>query len=220
MLKCVFLLVSALLCVSTARSQGTATAYNTFLETPQRSGQEPGFGYYGGMQVTSTIFGVSFIPTISGPISDVWIAVGTSLADVGTDLFDVIIATSGSEMEPAVGIAAVTIQGELSKGESVVRIPAGESDIFIQQGSFYWMLIAPGVGTPQVGWLGGPPNEPPGTYSAYPDSTKPTGWFIAPTNSNGAMRIDVALVPEPSALWLMFPGLLLLVLVVRRQVRS
>lgn len=210
MFKALHLIIGCLVAISPfAHAQSTTVAYSTFLEAPQRFGQQPSFGYYGGAQVTTSIFGVSFVPTISGNVSDVWIAVGSSLSDVGTDIFDLYLATSGSEMEPETIFASAEIQGELSKRESVVHIPSDSQSIFIEQGKMYWMLIAPGLGTPEVGWLGGPPNEPPGSYSAYPDSGSPTGWFVSPINSNGAMRVDVTPVPEPSTYLLMLIGLLL-----------
>ncbi|OYY93874.1 MAG: hypothetical protein B7Y41_09250 [Hydrogenophilales bacterium 28-61-23] len=193
------------------QANAAVTAYNTFLPNPQRFGQQSGFGYSGGLQVTDTIFGVSFIPTISGNLVDIWIALGTSLADPGDDLVNVFLATSGSQKEPDLILAETTVNGELAKRESVVEISAGDTDIFLQAGTLYWMLISPGPGTPQVGWLGGPPNEPEGTFSAYLDPNSPTGWFIAPFNSNGAMRIDVSPVPEPETYAMLSIGLLLVV---------
>lgn len=210
MFKPLHLIIGFLVAISpVAYAQSSTIAYSTFLEAPQRFGQQPGFGYYGGAQATSSIFGVSFVPTVSGYVSDVWIAAGSSLSDVGTDIFDLYLATSGSEMEPETIFASAEIQGELSKRESVVHIPSDSQSIFIEQGKMYWMLIAPGLGTPEVGWLGGPPNAPPGSHSAYPDSGSSTGWFVSPNNSNGAMRIDVTPVPEPSTHLLMLSGFLL-----------
>ena len=66
--------------VSMNVNAATVTAYNTFLEAPQRFGQEAGFGYYGGGQSTSEIIGNSFIPTVTGTLDTVWIAVDGSWA--------------------------------------------------------------------------------------------------------------------------------------------
>jgi len=125
MFKTPHLIIGFLVAISpVTHAQSTTVAYSTFLEAPQRFGQQPGFGYSGGAQATTSIFGVSFVPTISGNVSDVWIAVGSSLADVGTDIFDLYLATSGPEMEPETIFASAEIQGELSKRESVVHIPS------------------------------------------------------------------------------------------------
>lgn len=210
-----------LLIISTAsNAQSTVTAYNTFLDFPQRAGQQVGFGYYGGLQVTDTIFGVSFVPTISGDLANVWIGVGTALSDVGTDLINLYLATSGPNLEPDTIFAEAEIQGELAKGESIVSIPADESGIFIQEGVLYWLLIQPGVGTPQVGWLGGPPNGLPGVYSAYLNENSPTGWLVSTINANGAFRIDVTAVTpvsEPNAYALMIAGIGLIGMSIRRR---
>jgi hypothetical protein len=207
----------AIFCSLAFNANCAVTAYNTFLDQPQTSTQEPGFGYSGGAQVTEDIFGNSFIPTARGTVSDIWIGVTSALADVGTDIFDVILATSGTQDEPNTELARFAVEGELSKRESVVHISALDAGVFVEENIRYWMLISPGPGTPEVGWLGGPPNSPPGALSAYPDSGSPTGWFIADFNANGAMRIDVTNVPLPTAVWLFASGLIGLLGVARRR---
>ncbi len=193
--------------VSMNVNAATVTAYNTFLEAPQRFGQEAGFGYYGGGQSTSEIIGNSFIPTVTGTLDAVWIAVGSSLADVGSDTFQLYLADSGSENEPNIAFAEATVSGELSKGESVVSVEAEDPDILLEAGTLYWLLIAPGEGTSDVTWLGGPPNAVPGQLFAYLYDESPTGWFISNANANGAMRIDVTTIPLPASLWLFFSGI-------------
>lgn len=205
----------AVFCSLAFNANSAVTAYNTFLDQPQTSTQEPGFGYTGGLQGTDDIIGNSFTPTARGTVSDIWIGVGSALVDVGTDIFDVILATSGTQDEPNTELARFTVEGELSKRESIVHIPALDAGVFVQENIRYWMLISPGPGTPEVGWLGGPPNSPPGALFAYPYSGSPTGWFISDSNANGAMRIDVTNVPLPAAVWIFGSGLLGLVGIAR-----
>ena len=181
-------------------------AYNTFQEMPFRFGQEPGWGYYGGGQQTDFVFGVSFIPNVSGSLTDIWVAVGTSLSNPGTGTLELAIATSTQTLEPEFLIAAAIIEGAVLQREQIVHIPAAPDEIFLEEGTMYWLLIGPGEGTPSLAWLGGPPNSPPGTYSTYPHDSSPTGWFVSPTNSNGAMRIDVSLpitTPIPNPNWVL-----------------
>ncbi|MBI3546622.1 MAG: hypothetical protein HY081_08540 [Gammaproteobacteria bacterium] len=208
-----FLLSVTNICASTI-------AYNTFLEQPQRFNQVPGFGYYGGAQVTTNIFGNSFTPTASGTISEIWVAVGSNLAAVGSDIFNVILAEAGAQDEPSAELARFTITGELSKRESIVSIAALDRGVFINEGIRYWMLISPGPGTSEVGWLGGPPNSVPGQLSAYPDSSSSTGRFVADFNVNGAMRIDVTAVPLPATVWLLLSGIIGLFSFCRSRVKN
>lgn len=193
----------------------TTTAYNTFLVQPQRFGQVAGFSYYGGAQVGGALFGNTFIPTVSGMLSDVWIAIGSSLADNGTDIVHVYLATTDAQNLPEFALAEAVVQGELSKRESIVHIPAGDPDIFLQAGQLYWLLLAPGEGTPEVAWLGGPPNAVPGANFGYFDINSPDGWYMNPANANGAMRIDVSAVPEPSTSLMFASGLIALLAYVR-----
>ena len=204
-------LVAILLLMSVTNVSAATIAFNSFLEQPQRFDQELGFGYTGGAQVTSDVFGNSFTPTASGTISNIWIGVGSSLSDVGSDIFDVILAVAGVQEEPSFELARFTITGELSKRESIVSITALDAGVFVNEGTRYWMLISPGLGTPEVGWLSGPPDTLPGQLSAYPDSNSPTGWFVADFNANGAMRIDVTTVPVPATVWLLLLGMIGLV---------
>ena len=199
------LVFSALFSVGSA--QAAIIAYNTFLENPVRCCQEPGFGYYGGMQGTTETFGNSFTPTSSGLISDIWIGIGSSLSDVGTDTVNVFLHHSGANNAPAQQFANFTIIGELSKRESVVKIVVN-SDIPLEEGTRYWMLISPGEGTFEVGWLSGPPNEIDGEFSAYPSDADPSGWFVAPFSNNGALRIDVSPIPLPAGIWFLLSGLI------------
>ena len=181
----------------------TVTAYNTFLEDPQHPGQDPGFGYGGGLHMTTTMFGLSFTPTISGNLSDVWIAIGTDSSDVGTDIFDLLITTSGPDMAPDFFLAGARVYDELSKGESIVELGVDQRDIFLHEGTMYWLLLVPGPGTPNAGWLSGPEESPSGAYSAYPDPGSETGWAISKLNANGALRIDVVPISASTSWMLM-----------------
>lgn len=202
MFRLFWLIVFLLIAPAAGNALPTVTTYNTFLEDPQHPDQDSGFGYRGGLHMTTTILGLSFTPAISGNLSDVWIAVGTDSSDVGTDMFDLLLTTSGPDMEPGLFIAGARIYDELSKGESIVRLGVDQPDIYLHENTMYWLLLIPGPGTPTVGWLGGPEESPPEAYTAYPDPESETGWVVTKLHSNGALRIDIVPISAPTS-WML-----------------
>jgi len=207
----------ALLFFSFESNAQSVTAYNNFFEQPQNSTQNTGFGHSYGLQVTDSIIGVSFIPTISGEVSNIWVGVGTSLQNPGTDIFNLYIATSGSFQEPDTIIGEVEVQGELSKRTSIVELSA-ESGIFLNKGTSYWLLISPGQGTSEVGFLGGATTT--SLAYLYPDS--PSGWFVGSSMGSAAFRIDVSVspVPEPKNYVLLLLGIGFVVSTIHRRNKS
>ncbi len=198
---------SALLPVYVYNSFGPGNTYVTYADWGVFGASSPG-GFVGHAE--------SFVPSVSGNLETLQVAVGQLSGGTGLVNFSVAAdsgGTPGATLESFMNVLAPP-----SSSSSFLVTMNSITQPLLQAGSTYWLCAEPAEATTAIGWFVN--NQ--GYANEYSQESPPGVWTSAPViiGANGVFDVAVIPVPEPSMARLAMLGLVFFPLgafVIKRQ---
>lgn len=174
-------------------SFGPGNTYTTYADWGVSGASGPG-GFVGHAE--------SFVPTVSGNLEALQVAVGQLSSGTGLANFFVAANSGGT---PGVKLESfMNVLASPSSSSSLLVTMNSITQPLLQAGTTYWLCAEPAQNTTAIGWFVN--NQ--GYSNEYAQESPPGMWTSAPVTigANGVFDVSVIPVPEPSIVGLAILG--------------